>query len=276
MTPESGVIVGVADMKTFRSFAFVLGIIAAAPTSALARPLSGPVEPGVLIDFEDSQLGTPANGLRIGAVTFSYNLNAGRSNTSYGILPSAAIGDDFPTTPNTSGKGIQGSPFGALGLHFDRPVSNIAFGFALHAANGQFFGDGSVRNAVIVNLFDPKGGFIGSFSDDGMGFIPDDKDDDDEKESDDRFSPDRGGGAEYNTGRVALSTNLSIGSASISFATEGLPPFDLFQRSGGVPIDLFFFDNLSFDPITIPLPTPLLLTSAGLLALASIRRRRAL
>lgn len=261
-------------MKTRRPLSLFVFLLAAGPTAALASVRSGPVEPGAVIDFENIPIGTPANNLRIDGVTFSFDHFTGRADTGLRGVQGAVVGSDFPPTPNTSGKGIQGSPFGALGFKFDRPVSSLSFGFALHAANGLFFGDGSVRNAVIVNLFDPTGKSLGSFSDNGMGFIPDNEDDN-EKESDDRFSPDRGGGAEYNTGRFAAA-GLNIGSASVFFATEGLPPADPFQRSGGVPIDLFFFDNLNFVPTTIPLPTPLLLAGAGLVTLASIRRRRGL
>lgn len=262
-------------MKTRRPLSLFVFLLAAGPTAALASVQSGPVEPDVVINFEDIPNGTPANNLRIGGVTFSFDHFTGQSGASLLGVSGAVVGSDFPTTPNTGGQGIQGSPIGALGFKFDRPVSSLAFGFALHAAGGnQFFGDGSVRNAVVVDLFDPQGGFIGSFSDDGMGFIPDTNND--EKYLDDRFASDRGGGAEYNTGRFATAAGLNIGSASIFFATEGLPPSELRQLSGGVLIDLFFFDNLSFVPTTIPLPTPLLLAGAGLVTLASIRRRRGL
>lgn len=232
-------------------FAGLFSGLVVASASALAAAQSGPAGP-TLIDFESSSFptGTPADGLEIGGLTFSFGFPLGR-----GTNPNASVGF-FPVgTPHTGGKGIEGPTSGFLGLNFARPVRNLAFGFALQGS--QFTGDGSVRIGVTVDLFDPDGGFIGSFTQDAEPV----------------FFDERGGGAEYASARFAAG-GTRIGSANIMFADEQepLPPM---LRSFS-PIDRFFFDNLAFDLDVVPLPTPALMAAAGLAGLASIRRRRAM
>ena len=134
-------------------------------------------------------------------------------------------------------------------------MRSFSFGFALEGS--EFTGDGSVLEGVIVQLFNPEGGFIGSFSQDATGVAFDE----------------RGGGAEYASARFATG-GTRIGSANIMFAQEQQPiPPTLRSFS---PIDQFFIDNIAIEFVVIPLPTPVLMGVAGLLGLASIRRRRAM
>ena len=233
-----------------RLFAALFAGLVLTPSLAYARAqVSGPI--GEFIDFEgsDAPIGAPVNGLSIGGVQFNFGFSANRGEST------AAIGF-FPfNTPHTNGKGIVGPTGGFLGLTFARPVSNFSFGFALEGS--QFTGDGSVREGVIVQLFDPEGGFIGSYSQDATPV----------------FVDERGGGAEYASARFATG-GMRIGSANLMFAQDQIPiPPALRSFS---PIDRFFLDNLSVEFIAIPLPTPSLLGAAGLLGVASIRRRRGL
>lgn len=232
-----------------RLFAAVFAGLLLTPSLASAR-VTGPI--GEFIDFEgpDAPVGTPVNGLEIGGVSFSYGFPANRGTTA-----GAFVGFFPVNTPHTDGKGVAGSTAGLLGLTFARPVRSLSFGFALEGS--QFVGDGSVRMGVIVDLFDPEGGFIGSFSQDAEPV----------------FVDERGGGAEYASARFATG-GMRIGSANVMFAQDQIPIPEP-DRSFS-PIDNFFFDNLAVEFAVIPLPSPALLGGAGLLGLASIRRRRAL
>jgi hypothetical protein len=233
---------------TTRLFVGLIAGLAVSSTSAHAGEFgpSGPTR----IDFESSDIptGSLADGLQVGDLTFSFGFPVGR-----GTNPNASVGF-FPVgTPHTGGKGIEGPTSGILGLTFARPVRSLAFGFALQGSN--FFGDGSVLNGVTVELFDPEGGFIGSFTQDADPVMFDD----------------RGGGAEYASARFATG-GMRIGSASVTFPSEQTPVPPLLRSNA--PIDRFFFDNVSFDLDVIPLPTPALLGAAGLAGLGMVRRRR--
>lgn len=208
----------------------------------------GPGGPTV-ITFESIPAGTLADGLEIGNVTFSSWLPVAARGTN----PNASIGFFPITTPDTGGKGIGGNTDRLLGLNFRTPVSSLAFGFALQGSN--WIGDGSVREAVTVELFDPEGGFLGSYSMDAQPAFPDD----------------RGGGAEYASARFSMG-GMRIGSANVSFPSEQTP-VDVPLRSNS-PIDRFFFDNLSFSVDAIPLPSPALMGALGLGGVVAIRRRR--
>lgn len=207
----------------------------------------GPGGPTV-ITFESVPTGSLANGLQVGDISFSFGFPVGR-----GTNPNASVGFFPVNTPHTGGKGIEGPTSGFLGLNFARPVRNLAFGFALQGFN--FVGDGSVRTGVTVDLFDPEGGFLGTYTQDADPVIFDE----------------RGGGAEYASARFATG-GMRIGSASVWFANEQMPIPDLLRSNS--PIDRFFFDNVSYDLDVIPLPTPMMLGAAGLAGVASIRRRR--
>lgn len=227
--------------------ALFVGSLLTAP-SVQARTVSGPIE-AEFIDFEDSEVptGAPADGLSIGGLTFSFGGGIDRGSSAI-----AEIGFFPLNTPHTSGKGIVGPTFGILGMHFARPVRNLSFGFALEGS--QWTGDGSVRDGVVVDLFDPEGNFLGTYKQDAEGVLIDE----------------RGGGAEYASARFA-SGGMRIGSAAITFPTEQQPLPDPARSFS--PIDRFILDNISFDIVAVPLPTTGLLGSAGLLCLAARRRR---
>lgn len=211
----------------------VVAVLAAAASTSVA--LAGYDE---VITFNEVPLGTLVDGLTIKNVGFTVTGQPDRG--------SAAIGSGPGLTPFVSAPMIEGPALSTLGLHFAQPVDAFGFGFAVSVG-------GAVPNAVIVDVFDPDGAFLGTFTADGKA----------------------GNRGEYffSSGLLAVAGLGPIGSASINFADYAPTVQGLSQ---GIPIVRFGLDNLGYDfsAVTVPLPTSGLLSAAGLLGLASRRRRR--
>lgn len=212
--------------------AFIAVLVAAGSTSVA---LAGYDE---VITFDEVPLGTVVDGLSI--------KNVGFAVTGQGDRGTATVNTGPGVTPYVSAPLIEGPALATLGLQFAQPVD--AFGFAFAMSVG-----GVVPDAVVVDVFDPQGAFLGTFSADG--------------EAGNR------GDSFFSSGLFSVAGLGPIGSALVNFADYAPTGTGL---SDGVPIVRFAFDNLGYDfsAITVPLPTSGLLSAAGFLGLASRRRRR--
>lgn len=190
-----------------------------------------------IITFDEVPFGTAADGLSIKNVGFSIQGIPNRG------LPSIAAGPG--TTPYVSSPVLEGPTLAALGLNFAQPVNAFGFGFALSVG-------GAVPNAVIVDVFDPQGNFLETFTANGEAGTR--------------------GGSFFSSGQLVIQGLGPIGSATVNFADYVPTGATL---SDGIPIARFAFDNLGYDfsAVVIPLPTPALLSAAGLLGLSARRRR---
>lgn len=185
------------------------------------------------IDFESVALGTPTNGLVQPGVSFAYDKFGAPS--VYSSIQSYLNGPPFVT-----GNAIVGDlTEGELKLDFSTPVNSLSYGFALSRA-------GFVADASTIEVFDPMGSSLGSFSVDGDS---------------DLFR----GIPQTTRGENSVSGLGPIGSAVVTFNFSS-PDLD---RSAPV----FAFDNLTFST-AIPLPTGAAMGLAGLGLLGAVRRRR--
>ncbi len=185
--------------------------------------------------------GNPVDGVAIKNVTFGF----GFGNNARGINTATFNSGPSPDI------GIEGPTFGRLVFNFHQPVSAFGFQFSLLAT-------GFIGGAASVGYLDTDG---------NVNKILFDADSNATRGDEPPANP-------FSSGFANINSNVPIVLGFVDFAqnTDGS-----FMR-GGFPIDRFFLDNLGYDfaPRAIPLPTPLLLSSAGLIGLASLRRRRAL
>ena len=210
----------------------IFSVAAALATAAPA--LAGYDE---IITFDEVSLGTVVNGLSIKNVGFSVSGPADRGTVTIDVGPG--------TTPYVAAPLIEGPTISTLGLQFHQPVNAFGFGFAVSVG-------GAVPNAVVVDVYDPQGGFLATLTANG-----------------------KAGNRGENFFSSGLFTAIGlgpIGSASVKFAEYAPVGTTLSQ---GVPIVRFALDNLGYDfaAVVVPLPTTGLLTAAGLLCVGARRRR---
>ena len=210
----------------------VISVLLAVGTSSTA--LAGFDE---IITFDEVPLGTVVDGLSIKNVGFSILGVAERGTATVAVGPGV--------TPFVSAPLIEGPTQAGLGLNFAQPVNAFGFGFAMSVG-------GTVPNAVVVDVFDPQGNFLDTFSASGK-------------------AGNRGENF-FSSGQIIIQGLGPIGSAVVNFA-DYVPTGS--TLSDGIPIVRFAFDNLGYDfsGVVIPLPTPALLGAAGLVGLAARRRR---
>lgn len=205
-------------------------VLSVASAACLA---SGASAANTTIDFESVALGTPTNGLVQPGVSFAYDRFGAPS-------PSSTVQNFLNGPPFVTGNAIIGDLFEAeLKLDFSTPVTSLSYGFAISRS-------GFVADASTIQVFDPMGGSLGSFSVDGDSVV---------------FR----GIAETTRGENSVSGLGPIGSAIVTFN------FNSTDLDRSVPI--FAFDNLTFST-AVPLPTGAAMGLAALVPLSAIRRRR--